>query len=166
MAMTAVKTACTNMTTSFSNLKLKIPTVTTSALITAYQTVRSQVSAIKSLMDFSWTLPKLRVPAMPHITPTFTARNSPDGKVTAYQLGYNTNWYDRGGVFYDPAVIGVAERRPEFVGALDDLKEVVKAAMAEGGSRTFVQNNYSPKALSRLDIYRQTKNFVNFVAMG
>ena len=32
---------------------------------------------------------------------------------------------------------------------------------AEGnskGSYTFVQNNYSPKALSRIDIYRQTRN--------
>lgn len=165
MAMTAVSTATKNMSTSFSNMKLKIPTVTTSALTTAYSTVRSQVNAIKSLMNFSWTLPKLKVPAMPHISPTFTARQSPDGKVTAYQLGYNTNWYDRGGVFYDPAVIGVAEKRPEFVGALSDLKEVVKAAMAEGGGRTFVQNNYSPKSLSRLEIYRQTKNFVTF-AMG
>jgi hypothetical protein len=164
-AMTAVSTAAKNMSSSFSNLSLRVPTVSTSAVTTAYQTVRSQVSAIKSLMNFSWSLPKLRVPQMPHITPTFTAKNSPDGKVTAYQLGYNTSWYDKGGVFYDPAVIGIAEKRPEFVGALSDLKEVVKAAMNEGGGRTFVQNNYSPKSLSRLEIYRQTKNFVNF-AMG
>ena len=27
-----------------------------------------------------------------------------------------------------------------------------------GNIYTFTQNNYSPKALSRLDIYRQTKN--------
>ena len=27
-----------------------------------------------------------------------------------------------------------------------------------GNTYTFTQNNYSPKALSRLDIYRQTKN--------
>lgn len=27
-----------------------------------------------------------------------------------------------------------------------------------GNSYSFVQNNYSPKALSRIDIYRQTKN--------
>ena len=27
-----------------------------------------------------------------------------------------------------------------------------------GNTYSFVQNNYSPKALSRIDIYRQTKN--------
>ena len=32
-----------------------------------------------------------------------------------------------------------------------------------GASYSFVQNNYSPKALSRVDIYRQTKN--QFTAM-
>lgn len=31
----------------------------------------------------------------------------------------------------------------------------------EGGSYTFVQNNYSPKALSRIQIYRQTSNQFN-----
>ena len=32
------------------------------------------------------------------------------------------------------------------------------AAPATGNSYSLVQNNYSPKALSRIDIYRQTKN--------
>lgn len=29
---------------------------------------------------------------------------------------------------------------------------------ASGNNYNFTQNNYSPKALSRIDIYRQTKN--------
>jgi len=33
-----------------------------------------------------------------------------------------------------------------------------ETAPAAGNSYSFVQNNYSPKALSRIDIYRQTKN--------
>lgn len=158
-------TAAKNMAEAINTMKLKIPDVGTSALNSAYSTVRSKVSEIKSLMNFSWKLPRVSVPAMPHISPSFYASNSPDGKVTAYGVNYRTSWYDKGGVFYDPAIIGIAERRPEFVGALDDLKDVVKSAMSEGGGRTFVQNNYSPKSLSRLEIYRQTKNFVNF-AMG
>ena len=158
-------TAAKNMANAINTMKLKIPDVGTSALNSAYSTVRSKVSEIKSLMNFSWRLPRVSVPAMPHISPSFYASSSPDGKVTAYGVNYRTSWYDKGGVFYDPAIIGVAERRPEFVGALDDLKDVVRSAMSEGGGRTFVQNNYSPKALSRLEIYRQTKNFVNF-AMG
>lgn len=35
-------------------------------------------------------------------------------------------WYDKGGIFRDPAIIGVAERRPEFVGALDDLRYIIR----------------------------------------
>lgn len=160
------ETASNKMEEAINTMKLKIPTVGTSALNSAYSTVRSKVSEIKSLMNFSWRLPRVSVPAMPHISPSFYASNSPDGKVTAYGVNYRTSWYDKGGVFYDPAIIGVAERRPEFVGALDDLKEVVKAAMNEGGGRMFVQNNYSPRALSRLEIYRQTKNFASFALLG
>ena len=33
----------------------------------------------------------------------------------------------------------------------------------QNGGMTFIQNNYSPKALNRIDIYRQTKN--QFAAM-
>ena len=35
-------------------------------------------------------------------------------------------WYDKGGIFSNPTVIGVGEKRPEFVGALDDLREIVR----------------------------------------
>ena len=159
-------TAAKNMANAINTMKLTIPNVGTSALNSAYSTVRSKVSEIKSLMNFSWRLPSIRVPALPHISPSFTGATSPDGKVTAYGVNYHTSWYDKGGVFYDPAIIGIAEKRPEFVGALDDLKDVVRSAMSEGGGRTFVQNNYSPKALSRLEIYRQTKNFASFALLG
>lgn len=33
-----------------------------------------------------------------------------------------------------------------------------KVSTDKGNSYQFVQNNYSPKALSRIDIYRDTKN--------
>ena len=36
------------------------------------------------------------------------------------------NWYDKGGIFENPTIIGVGEKRPEFVGALDDLREIVR----------------------------------------
>jgi TP901 family phage tail tape measure protein len=43
----------------------------------------------------------------------------------------SVKWYDKGAIFYGPQVIGVGEKRPEFVGALDDLKAIVKMAMGE-----------------------------------
>ena len=38
---------------------------------------------------------------------------------------FGVEWYDKGGIFSSPTVIGVGEKRPEFVGALDDLREIV-----------------------------------------
>lgn len=42
------------------------------------------------------------------------------------------NWYDKGGIFKSPAVIGVGEKRPEFVGALDDLRKIVRDEAGKG----------------------------------
>lgn len=50
------------------------------------------------------------------------------------------NWYDKGGVFTSPSVIGVAEKRPEFVGALDDLRKIVRE---ESGSQQITFNIYA-----------------------
>lgn len=36
------------------------------------------------------------------------------------------DWYDKGGVFRQPSIIGVGEKRPEFVGALDDLRQIFR----------------------------------------
>lgn len=42
------------------------------------------------------------------------------------------NWYDKGGIFKSPSVIGVGEKRPEFVGALDDLRKIVRQESGQG----------------------------------
>lgn len=45
---------------------------------------------------------------------------------------------------------------------LDEDLGYSKPQTASGGTvNNFVQNNYSPKALNRIDIYRQTKNLIN-----
>lgn len=43
------------------------------------------------------------------------------------------NWYDKGGIFNSPSIIGVGEKRPEFVGALDDLREIVRDEIKNAG---------------------------------
>lgn len=35
------------------------------------------------------------------------------------------DWYDKGGIFNTPSIIGVGEKRPEFVGALEDLRYLI-----------------------------------------
>ena len=44
----------------------------------------------------------------------------------------SVDWYDKGGIFDHPSVIGVGEKRPEFVGALDDLREIVREESGTG----------------------------------
>ena len=49
------------------------------------------------------------------------------------------DWYDKGGIFSSPTVIGVGERRPEFVGALDDLRAIVREEAGAGSTQLLQQ---------------------------
>ncbi len=51
---------------------------------------------------------------------------------------FNVDWYDKGGIFTGPQIIGVGEKRPEFVGALDDLREIVREESGAGGPITII----------------------------
>ena len=78
----------------------------------------------------------------------------------------------RGGVLRRGQVGILEGSGAEAVVPLENNKAWIKAVVSEMQKQTgaaaitnnnskaysFVQNNYSPKALSRLDIYRQTKN--------
>lgn len=54
------------------------------------------------------------------------------------------DWYDKGGIFTGPTVIGVGEKRPEFVGALDDLRKIVREESSEGQK---IENNFNISSL-------------------
>lgn len=57
------------------------------------------------------------------------------------------------------AKLGTVHTANENTAKLNEMLQGMNAQNNKGGnSYNFVQNNYSPKALSRLDIYRQTKN--------
>ena len=51
---------------------------------------------------------------------------------------FSVDWYDKGGIFREPSIIGVGEKRPEFVGALEDLRDIVRE---EAGGRTEINMN-------------------------
>lgn len=56
-----------------------------------------------------------------------------------------------------------AQRARSISRPQSSAEKVVEKTAAMGESFSFVQNNYSPKALSRLEIYRQTKNQLSAV---
>lgn len=71
---------------------------------------------------------------------------------------FDVNWYDKGGIFDRPSVIGVAEKRPEFVGALDDLRylireELDKKMLKHTGEKTILE---IPIYLNSREIVRAT----------
>lgn len=85
--------------------------------------VRSGIDAMRGIFQgVHFELPKI---ALPHFSVNPKGWEIGDLlKGSIPSLGIE--WYDRGGIFSAPTVIGVGEKRPEFVGALDDLRGIVR----------------------------------------
>ncbi len=84
--------------------------------------IRGGIDRIKSFFNFSWSLPKIK---MPHFRISGRFSLNPPSIPS-----FGVDWYDKGGIFSGPSVIGVGEKRPEFVGALDDLRAIVREESA------------------------------------
>lgn len=109
----------------FNGLKDAVTTIWNgikSAIITPIEAARDAVKAaidkMKGFFNFDWQLPKIKLPHF-SINGQFSL-NPPSVP------NFGVDWYNRGGIFSSPTVIGVGEKRPEFVGALDDLRSIVR----------------------------------------
>lgn len=97
----------------------------------AYNTVKGWIDKLRNLfpLNVGKIFSNLKIP---HI-------NVSGGKAPFGIGGMGTkpsisvDWYDKGGIFRSPSIIGVGERRPEFVGALDDLRQIVRDETGGGG---------------------------------
>lgn len=88
--------------------------------------IGNQIDRIKAFFSgLKIELPKIKLPHF-SITGKFDLLNIPP-KIPS--LG--VEWYDKGGIFNSPQIIGVGEKRPEFVGAIDDLKDIMRGVMNE-----------------------------------
>lgn len=81
---------------------------------------RALATLVSAFSNVSFNIPRKHI-AVPHwsLSGSFDVKN---GTVPTVK----TSWYDKGGIFYHPSIIGVGEKRPEFVGALDDLRAIVR----------------------------------------
>lgn len=84
----------------------------TNAIETARDTVKNAIDKIKSFFDFDWSLPKLK---LPHISITGKLSISPPSVPK-----FDIDWYEKGGVFDAPSVIGVGENGREAVMPLEN----------------------------------------------
>lgn len=91
----------------------------------AKDAVSRAINTMKSLLSGSLPFPHIR---LPHFS--ISGSFSLDPPSVPY---FDVSWYDKGGIFSRPSIIGVGERRPEFVGALDDLKAIVAEVIEKKG---------------------------------
>jgi len=99
----------------------------TSKIQEAHDTISRIIEKIKKLFDISL---KLDI-KLPHIS--VSGGEAPFGIGGQGKLpSFSVEWYDKGGIFDRPSIIGVGEKRPEFVGALDDLRQIVREESGGG----------------------------------
>ena len=92
---------------------------------TAKNLVQNAINAIKSILSGSLPFPHIK---LPHFS--VSGKFSLDPPSIPH---FSVRWYDKGGIFDSPSIIGVGEKRPEFVGALDDLRQIVREEAGLGG---------------------------------
>lgn len=101
--------------TKFNQIKNFI----TNPIKSAIDAVSTQIDRLKGFFSkLSLKIPKPKIPKF-SLTGNFSLMPPSVPRISV-------DWYDKGGIFTGPQIIGVGEKRPEFVGALDDLREIVR----------------------------------------
>jgi hypothetical protein len=117
-----IKNTVLGWTRMFDGMKLKLPTVASTALEACSQVVSSWVNTYKKTMKFSWTLPTLHG-KLPVISVSMQTASSSDGKTSVSYPNLSVSsfkWFAKGGIFNDPTVIGIGDSKgPEAAVPLD-----------------------------------------------
>lgn len=125
-AMNSIKSwigsAVSWMTTKFNGFRSTVSGTFNQVKSAITGPISSAISIIKSWLG-NLRLPAIKIPKikLPHFKITGGFSITPP-KVPKFSV----SWYDKGGIFPNPSVIGISEKRPEFVGALDDLRYIVR----------------------------------------
>lgn len=102
----------------WENIKKSI----TEPIESAKETVRSAIENIKGFFNVTLSFPHIKLPHFKIYGGKIPWGIGGKGEKPTIDI----DWYDKGGIFNAPTIIGVGEKRPEFVGALDDLREIVR----------------------------------------
>lgn len=114
----------------------------------ARDTVRSVIDSIKGAFNFSWSLPKLK---LPHLSIKGEFSLTPPSVPT-----FGIDWYAHGGVFNGPSVIGVGEAGSEYAlplnrQSLQPLAEGIFELMPQGGGDLLAEVRALRQQLSRME---------------
>lgn len=103
----------------------------------ARDAVSNAINKIKSILSIPLSFPKIKLPHF-KITGQFSLK-------PPSVPHFGVDWYDKGGIFSSPSIIGVGEKRPEFVGALEDLRQLIGDEMdkrSSNGEILITGNNF------------------------
>lgn len=146
---------------SFDAIKNKVSSV----IGNMKDVVKNGIAKIKGFFDFEWKLPDLK---LPHFSMSGEFSLSPPSIPK-----FGVEWYDKGGVFDSAQVIGVGEKRPEFVGALDDLKVLMREVLREegnnsgsGGVALKIENFYNDRQQDIEQLCKELEFYRKKVAIG
>lgn len=106
-----VDSVVSNLSSSVQSKWNNIKNTITNTINGARDAVKNAIDRIKSFFNFSWSLPKLK---LPHLTITGGFSISPP-RVPKFSI----SWYEKGGLFDKPSVIGVGENGQEAVMPLE-----------------------------------------------
>lgn len=138
---TSIKTATTNAWNSVKN-------AITAPFTAAYDKIKNIIKTIKGW--FPLKLGKIfKGLKLPH----FSIKGG-FSLVPPRVPHIGVDWYDKGGIFDSPTVIGVGEKRPEFVGALDDLRDIVRE---ESGNGPITINVYPSAGMNETELARKVE---------
>lgn len=122
-----------------------------SSLETATDDLVSRSNEVAEMLAYTLAAAIVDDDYQPRITPVVDLSEIQNGAYEASKLWDNS----------PAANLSAMVRNNEITAYKEAQAESENADTASNGGISFVQNNYSPKALSRLDIYRQTRNQIH-----
>ena len=106
-----IDSVMSSISSSVSSKWNSIKTTITNTINGAKDAVKSAIDKMKSFFNFSWSLPPLK---LPHISISGSFSLSPPSVPK-----FGISWYEQGGLFNKPSVIGVGENGAEAVMPLE-----------------------------------------------
>ena len=157
-AVNSVKTVISNAWNAVKNVTTTVFNAIKKAIVGPIEWARDKVkAAIDAVKGFfsklEFKLPKIKLPHF-KLSGGFSLNPLSVPKLSV-------DWYDKGGIFTGPQIIGVGEKRPEFVGALEDLREIVSASMADVMGLTHRENANGGNTYNNARTYQPNITIVN-----
>ena len=161
---TAISTGMNAAKSAVSSVLDAIKSAFSSKLEAAKTVVKTVIDKIKGLFKFSWSLPKLK---LPHISISGSFSLNPPS-VPHFGISWYRKAMNNAMLLSSPTIFGAmngnllggGEAGQEVVAGANTLMRMIQDAVGDRRDVSYTQIFNSPKALSRREIRRETRNMV------